>query len=144
MTAPPHTFKHFSRTVTRYLTPALLAALLMACGAKSGPEDAASSWAASSASASVAEDPAIAGAESESQPDATSQQLAPRVNPGLKRFGVTPHVNDLDTMVDRRVIRILTVYGPGRYFLEDGPQGIVQEYAQKLQKVVNQATKPAS
>ena len=141
MTASPHTFKHFSRTVTRHLTPALLATLLMACGAKSGPEDAASSWAPSIASASVAEDPAMAGAESESRPDATPQQLAPRVNQGLKRFGVMPHVNDLDTMVDRRVIRILTVYGPGRYFLEDGPQGIVQEYAQKLQKVVNQAYK---
>jgi membrane-bound lytic murein transglycosylase MltF len=57
----------------------------------------------------------------------------------LKRFGVMPHLGDLDTMVDRRVIRVLTVYGPGRYFLEDGPRGTVQEYADKLQKVVNKA-----
>ena len=34
---------------------------------------------------------------------------------------------------------MLTVYGPGRYFLEEGPQGSVQEYANKLQKVVNKA-----
>ena len=60
---------------------------------------------------------------------------------GLKRFGVMPHFGDLDTMVERRTIRVLTVYGPGRYFLEDGPRGIVQEYAAKLQKVVNEAFK---
>ena len=59
----------------------------------------------------------------------------------LKRFGVMPHFGDLDTMVERRVIRVLTVYGPGRYFLEDGPRGSVQEYADKLQKVINEAFK---
>jgi len=60
---------------------------------------------------------------------------------GLKRFGVMPRFGDLDTMVERRTIRVLTVYGPGRYFLEDGPRGTVQEYADKLQKVVNEAFK---
>lgn len=60
---------------------------------------------------------------------------------GLKRFGVMPHFGDLDTMVERRAMRVLTVYGPGRYFLEDGPRGTVQEYADKLQKVVNEAFK---
>ena len=60
---------------------------------------------------------------------------------GLKRFGVMPHFGDLDTMVERRTMRVLTVYGPGRYFLEDGPRGTVQEYADKLQKVVNEAFK---
>ena len=60
---------------------------------------------------------------------------------GLKRFGVMPHYGDLDTMVERRTMRVLTVYGPGRYFLEDGPRGTVQEYADKLQKVVNEAFK---
>ena len=59
----------------------------------------------------------------------------------LKRFGVMPQFGDLDTMVERRAIRILTVYGPGRYFLKDGPRGTVQEYADKLQKVVNEAFK---
>ena len=59
----------------------------------------------------------------------------------LKRFGVIPQFGDLDTMVERRAIRVLTVYGPGRYFLKDGPRGTVQEYADKLQKVVNEAFK---
>ena len=60
---------------------------------------------------------------------------------GLKRFGVMPQFGDLDTMVERRAIRVLTVYGPGRYFLKDGPRGTVQEYTDKLQKVVNEAFK---
>ena len=59
----------------------------------------------------------------------------------LKRFGVMPRSGDLDTMVERRVVRVLTVYGPGRYFLEEGPRGTVQEYADKLQKVINEAFK---
>jgi membrane-bound lytic murein transglycosylase MltF len=58
---------------------------------------------------------------------------------GLKRFGVAPHFGDLDRMVERRVIRVLTVYGPGRYFLENGPQGTVHAYASKLENIVNEA-----
>ena len=44
---------------------------------------------------------------------------------------------DLDAMVERRIIRVLTVYGPGRYYLQDGPRGITAEYAKRLQKEVN-------
>ena len=59
-------------------------------------------------------------------------------NGNLKRFGVMPSFGDLDTMVERRIVRVLTVYGPGRYFLEDGPRCTVQEYADKLQEVINE------
>ena len=75
---------------------------------------------------------------------AATDALASGIDAGsgsLKRFGVMPQFGDLDTMVERRAIRILTVYGPGRYFLKDGPRGTVQEYADKLQKVVNEAFK---
>ena len=75
---------------------------------------------------------------------AASDALASGIDAGsgsLKRFGVMPQFGDLDTMVERRAIRVLTVYGPGRYFLKDGPRGTVQEYADKLQKVVNEAFK---
>ena len=75
---------------------------------------------------------------------ATTHALASSTGAGsgsLKRFGVMPHFGDLDTMVERRAIRVLTVYGPGRYFLKDGPRGTVQEYADKLQNVVNRAFK---
>ena len=46
---------------------------------------------------------------------------------------------DLDAMVERRIIRVLSVYGPGRYFLDNGPRGIAVDYAAKLQKAVNKA-----
>ena len=79
-------------------------------------------------------------------PDRAAAADAPASSAGagsgsLKRFGVMPQFGDLDTMVERRAIRVLTVYGPGRYFLKDGPRGTVQEYANKLQKVVNEAFK---
>ena len=79
-------------------------------------------------------------------PDRAAATDAPASSAGagsgsLKRFGVMPQFGDLDTMVERRAIRVLTVYGPGRYFLKDGPRGTVQEYANKLQKVVNEAFK---
>ena len=79
-------------------------------------------------------------------PDRAAATDAPASSTGagsgsLKRFGVMPQFGDLDTMVERRAIRVLTVYGPGRYFLKDGPRGTVQEYADKLQKVVNEAFK---
>ena len=75
---------------------------------------------------------------------AATDALASGIDVGsgsLRRFGVIPQFGDLDTMVERRAIRVLTVYGPGRYFLKDGPRGTVQEYADKLQKVVNEAFK---
>ncbi|MGA1581274.1 MAG: transglycosylase SLT domain-containing protein [Luminiphilus sp.] len=145
----PRTPAHIVRIARQTLASGLLAAVLMACGAESATEE----TTAEAVTPSVGATPSIgdteeqiatiALADGESPPDAAplSTQPAAGANGRLKRFGVMPHMGDLDTMVDRRVIRILTVYGPGRYFLENGPQGIVQEYAQKLQKVVNKAYK---
>lgn len=137
------TLSRTQRTVARalpvWLLSGLLASLLLACGVESSPEGAAPDEPTTITDMPVAETLAISLTDNHVPPKATAQQEARYANQGLKRFGVTPHVGDLDTMVDRRVIRILTVYGPGRYFLENGPQGIVQEYAQKLQKVVNRA-----
>jgi len=72
---------------------------------------------------------------------ATNDDKAVTADRNLARFSIEPKLGDLDAMVDRRVIRVLTVYGPGRYFLENGPKGVVQEYANKLQTVVNEAYK---
>ena len=133
------TLRASSQKIAYRLTPALLAVLLVACGAESAPESVLSEETNAITNGPLTETLAVAPTKSESQPPATPTQTAPDGNRGLQRFGVMPHADDLDTMVDRRVIRVLTVYGPGRYFLENGPQGIVQEYAQKLQKVVNSA-----
>ena len=46
---------------------------------------------------------------------------------------------DLTAMVERRIVRVLTVYGPGRYYLDDGAKGVTAEYATRLEKVINEA-----
>ena len=46
---------------------------------------------------------------------------------------------DLDAMIERRFIRVLTVYGPGRYYLDEGAKGMTAEYATRLEKVINEA-----
>ena len=48
-----------------------------------------------------------------------------------------PYTGDLEGMVERRIIRVLTVYGPGRYYLDNGAKGITAEYANRLEKVIN-------
>ncbi len=46
---------------------------------------------------------------------------------------------DLDALVEERVIRILTVYGPGRFHLEEGRgRGIIAEMAGRYQEHLNQ------
>ena len=57
---------------------------------------------------------------------------------GMKVFA-DPWVGDLDTMVEQRVIRVLTVYGLGRYFL-DGPKekGLTFELFKMFEKFVNE------
>lgn len=60
---------------------------------------------------------------------------------GLKTL-TEPWFGDLDDMVERRVIRVLTVYGVPRYFL-DGPQqkGVVYETFREFEKILNEQEK---
>jgi membrane-bound lytic murein transglycosylase MltF len=45
---------------------------------------------------------------------------------------------DLDVMEERRVIRVLTVYGVGRYYLDDGEEkGLVRESANRFEEYLN-------
>ncbi|WP_439105604.1 transglycosylase SLT domain-containing protein [Congregibacter sp.] len=47
-------------------------------------------------------------------------------------------VGDLDTMIENRVVRVLTVYGPGRFHLENGRgRGIVAETVARLEEHLN-------
>lgn len=47
-------------------------------------------------------------------------------------------VGDFDVMEKRRVIRLLTVYSPGRYYLVDGQEkGLVKEMAMRFEQFVN-------
>ena len=54
-------------------------------------------------------------------------------------------VGDLDVMADRRVIRVLTVYSVGRYYL-DGPEekGLVYEMFKQFEKSLNKSLKLGS
>lgn len=78
----------------------------------------------------------------ESEPEAASEtglsveQLEEQL--GLKVLK-EPWTGDLDGMVQRRVIRVLTVYGLGRYFL-DGPQerGITYETFKQFETKLNE------
>ncbi len=49
-----------------------------------------------------------------------------------------PWKGDLDTMEDKRVVRVLTVYSPGRYYLDHGEEkGLVREMATRLENFLN-------
>ena len=139
----------FPKTLLRGLV--ILPIALAGCGGESVAEVPEPSTAAPepaeftvSGPVTLPQDNLLASIDTASDQAEASDPLASSTGAGsgsLKRFGVMPQLGDLDTMVERRTMRVLTVYGPGRYFLEDGPRGTVQEYADKLQKVVNEAFK---
>lgn len=73
---------------------------------------------------------------------APSASAEPADSDPLDRGAITlakSWTGDLDVMEERRVVRILTVYGPGRYHLEDGEgQGIVAEMARLFEEQLNE------
>lgn len=111
--------------------PLLAALLVVACG---GDDTATASTAPTSAPALDSQPPAIPDAVE----PAGAAAPAPGTLPDALEF-TRPWFGDLDAMVERRIIRVLTVYGPGRYYLSEGPKGFTAEYAQELQKAVNTA-----
>lgn len=54
-----------------------------------------------------------------------------------------PWTGDLDVMTDKRIIRVLTVYGLGRYYL-DGPEekGMTYEWFKMFEDFINQEATP--
>jgi len=66
------------------------------------------------------------------QPDETE------TNP-LRRLSNRRWSGDFDALVQERVIRILTVHSPGRFYLEEGRgRGIVAEMASRYEEFINQ------
>lgn len=57
-----------------------------------------------------------------------------------------PWVGDLDKMENQRIIRMLTVYSPGRYYLEDNGEekGLVKEMATRFENFINKRLKRKS
>ena len=74
----------------------------------------------------------------ESSPTSSSEKaaLTEAYDDIQSRFG------DLDVMEERRVIRVLTVYGVGRYYLDDGEEkGLVRESANQFEDHLNKHLK---
>jgi membrane-bound lytic murein transglycosylase MltF len=109
----------------------LLSLLLLACG-DSTPVNADAD--ASADANAVAEAPAETAPAAPEAPAANEEALLERGALAL----TNAWTGDLDTMEERRVVRFLTVYGPGRFHLEDGRgQGIVAEFASRFEDHIN-------
>ena len=135
------TARHFSTprriALPSWISGAAVFALagLVACGPSTSPPDDAAAPGASALSEL---------AEASSAGEASDLGIAQVLTPA--ELGLPPEVpflqvpwhGDLDAMVERRVIRLLTVFSRGYYFL-DGPdqRGITYEAAQRFETLVN-------
>ena len=120
----------------------LLFFVLVACNESATSEPAATAISPESAS-TVEEAPEGDAASSEipeeSQSRLSLEQIQQELDiPVLSR----PWTGDLDGMVERRVIRVLTVYGLGRYFVDNGREkGITYELFKMFEDNINKRLK---
>lgn len=72
-------------------------------------------------------------------PAADDGAPAPQPLPEARVAFNKPWTGDLDGMAERRVVRVLTVYGPGRYYLEDAAEkGLVAEFMDMFEDYLNE------
>ena len=108
------------KTFVRFFTICLLGVVFGACGSADVPP---------------AEAPAPLEAEAEAIEPAPEPEPPP---PGLAPF-VEPWTGDLDGMVERRYVRILTVHSPVQYFVDRGRElGITSEAAKAFENHLNE------
>ncbi len=107
---------------------------LAACGEPSAPEETADT-ATAVASAKTAKEPA----------EAPKNPVAPAESEGDHReryLFKESWTGDLDEMEDRRVIRMLTVYSLGRYYMDGSEEkGLVKEAARMFEEFINKQLK---
>ena len=109
-----------------------VAALLAVGGCRGGEERGAPGAAASPAAAPSAPPAPVASAEPAPEATPLPEGLAPML--------AKPFSGDLDAMVRRRVIRVLTVRNPILYFVDRGREaGLTYEALQAFEKEVNEA-----
>jgi len=124
----------------------LLLPLAVGCGEAPAPEGAVNP--AENATAPPETEAGQAPAEP-AEPDESDAVIEPPAEEGLRidkleqllgpKVLKDPWTGDLDGMIERRVIRVLTVYGLGRYFF-DGPQerGITYETFKQFETQLNE------
>ncbi|WP_439100996.1 transglycosylase SLT domain-containing protein [Congregibacter sp.] len=119
----------------------LAAGLLCACGDSQSVANASQATAAPAMTQQAPVSSASDGSETtEDLMDSNIATSGGDMNPGEnpEAPGVQRWTGDLDEMEDRRVVRILTVYGPGRFHLEEGRgRGIIAEMATRLEEHLN-------
>ena len=104
---------------------------LTACGADA-PEDPAAAAAPPAAGAPTGET-----APAQAPANGTGAGAGPALDEGALAF-TRPWTGDLDGIAERRVIRVLTVYGPGRFYLDEGRgAGLVAELVKRFEDHVN-------
>jgi len=116
---------------------ALLLMISLGCSSEQPPEQAS----AAAETAQTADTPTDTAAATDIavESSAVEEEDAPPYN---SLDLITARLGDLDALEDARVIRILTVYGPGRYYL-DGPnaEGTVAEMATLFHDFINKRLK---
>lgn len=124
--------------LTRTLSLALLLTLTACGGAEEPPASETTASSPASATPSAADVPSVT-----QTPETADEPLpfAPTDDetdvPAIQGFPQS-WVGDFDVMEKRRVIRLLTVYSPGRYYLVDGEEkGLVKEMATRFEQFVN-------
>jgi len=74
------------------------------------------------------------------EPDDAVQPLAEGETLGAAYASIKTRTGDLDAMEEARVIRVLTVYGVGRYYLDDGRErGLVYEMFKRFENDLNKS-----
>ncbi len=72
-------------------------------------------------------------------PTAAAENPAPAPLPQPRAAFMQPWTGDLDGMEERRVVRVLTVYGTGRYYLENGQEmGLIAEFMSMFEDFLNE------
>ncbi|KGE03286.1 MltF family protein [Pseudohaliea rubra] len=124
----------------RALQLLFLAFALTACGAEAPPDDGPVALADSTATgkglAAASADEARAALDSS---DLDDSNLDDSDAPDSSALAFTrPWLGDLDGMEERRLVRVLTVYGPGRFYLDAGRgAGLVAELAERFEDHLN-------
>ncbi|MEM1081105.1 MAG: transporter substrate-binding domain-containing protein [Pseudomonadota bacterium] len=113
----------------RWTLAALCSLMLSACEADVDDEP-----------SSAAVSPAVAPVGEAAANDQQSTDAPIPIDPSLSDFPVRTFTDDLDGMVERRIIRALVPYSPIFYFVDENarPRGISQDYIAALENYLNE------